>query len=161
MKNLEKYLIDFDTLKVGDKVWSIQEGDTEIKQLNSSPLHLPICTANNTEYKKDGCFNTNDKFPSLFKSNPFESINEYPKVMEVSDDKDFKNSEIRVVFTHKNGYYIAWIGATTIEESEYKTSTSHWKYAREIQPEKKKTRLTMEDIAKLANIDVKDLEIVK
>ena len=28
MKNLEKYLIDFDTLKVGDKVWTIQEGDT-------------------------------------------------------------------------------------------------------------------------------------
>lgn len=29
MKNLEKYLIDFDTLKVGDKVWSIEEGEVE------------------------------------------------------------------------------------------------------------------------------------
>ena len=161
MKNLEKYLIDFDTLKVGDKVWSIQEGDTEIKQLNSSPLHLPICTANNTEYKKDGCFNTNDKFPSLFKSNPFESISEYPKVMEVSNDKYFGNSCIRVVFAEKQNRYVAWNGAETIKDSETIFHCYSWKYAREIQPEKKKTRLTMEDIAKLANIDVKDLEIVK
>lgn len=28
--NLEKYLIDFDTLKEGDSVWSIQEGDCKV-----------------------------------------------------------------------------------------------------------------------------------
>ena len=158
MKNLEKYLIDFDTLKVGDKVWSIQEGNTEIKHLDGDSVY-PIRTTNNELYKKDGCYQTNDKSPSLFKSNPFESISEYPKLMEVSNNENFIQSEIRVVFKEKQGKYIAWINAKTLEESEYILNTVSWKYAREIQ--KKKTRLTMEDIAKLANIDVKDLEIVK
>ena len=105
MKNLEKYLIDFDTLKVGDKVWSIQEGNTEIKHLDGDSVY-PIRTTNNELYKKDGCYQTNDNFPSLFKSNPFESISEYPKVMEVSNNENFIQSEIRVVFKEKQGKYI-------------------------------------------------------
>lgn len=159
MKNLEKYLIDFDTLKVGDKVWTIQEGDTKVINLNSNSEYQ-IETEGNL-YTKDGFCSEEDKFTSLFKSNPFESISEYPRVMEVSDNRDFSNSEVRVVFKEKQGKYIAWMNAKTLEESEYILNTISWKYAREIQPEKKKTRLTMEDIAKLANIDVKDLEIVK
>jgi len=160
MKNLEKYLIDFDTLKVGDKVWTIQEGNTEIKHLDGDSVY-PIRTTNNGLYKKDGCYQTNDKSPSLFKSNPFESISEYPKLMEVSSYEDFSFSAKRVVILKENNLYIAWTHAETLEEAKNSIATGTWKYAREIQPEKKKTRLTMEDIAKLANIDVKDLEIVK
>lgn len=159
MKNLEKYLIDFDTLKVGDKVWTIQEGDTEVIKLRRNGEYS-IHTKEQC-YTKKGYFVEGHKSPSLFKSNPFESISEYPKLMEVSNERDFSNPCIRVVFTKKQGEYIAWNTAETIEDSEKSFYCYSWKYAREIQPEKKKTRLTMEDIAKLANIDVKDLEIVK
>ena len=65
---------------------------------------------------------------------------------------------------YKNGFTFSSYSCLylpNIEEAKNSIATGTWKYAREIQPEKKKTRLTMEDIAKLANIDVKDLEIVK
>lgn len=158
MKNLEKYLMDFDTLKVGDKVWSIEFGDDVVESITSSN-NYPIGTSKAT-YTKEGKINTWNKFPSLFKTNPFEGNSEYPKLMEVSDDKDFTHSRIRVVFTVKQDKYVAWGVAETIKDSEDTLDCFAWKYAREIQP-KKKTRLTMEEIAKLANIDVKDLEIVK
>jgi len=157
MKNLEKYLIDFDTLKVGDKVWSIEYGECNIAAINLG--NYPIKIKGNS-YTKEGKIFTLNSTPSLFKSNPFEGISEYPKLMEVSNDKDFTNSKIRVVFTIKQGKYVAWGVAETIKDSEDTLGCFVWKYAREIQP-KKKTRLTMEEIAKLANIDVKDLEIVK
>lgn len=80
MKNLEKYLIDFDTLKVGDKVWSIEFGDNVVGSITSSGDY-PI-KIYNTAYARDGKISTFNKFPSLFKSNPFGSISEYPKVME-------------------------------------------------------------------------------
>jgi len=162
MKNLEKYLIDFDTLKVGDKVWSIEEGEVEITELFPDKKRTQYQIETQKEsYTKEGKYQPQNNYPSLFKSNPFEAISEYPKVMEVSDDKDFTHSRIGVVFTIKQGKYVAWGVAETIKDSENTLDCFAWKYAREIQPEKKKTRLTMEEIAKLANIDVKDLEIVK
>jgi len=160
MKNLEKFLIDFDTLKVGDKVWTIQEGDTEIKHLDNSSVY-PIRTTNNELYKKDGHFQTDNKFPSLFKSNPFEHISEYPKVMEVYDFEDLSDIRERFVIAKNHLGYICITNCINIDYVTNNNQLVIYKYAREIQPKKKKTRLTMEDIAKLANIDVKDLEIVK
>jgi len=159
MKNLEKYLIDFDTLKVGDKVWTIQEGDTEVIKLRRNGEYS-IYTKKQL-YTKEGYFVEQHKSPSLFKSNPFENISEYPKVMEVSDDKDFKigNFEKRIVLGKNINGYISVFNNINFEDIKINDEIIIWKYAREIQ--KKKTRLTMEDIAKLANIDVKDLEIVK
>ena len=158
MKNLEKYLIDFDTLKVGDKVWTIQEGDTEVINFDYNTIY-PIRTTNNELYKKDGSFQTNDKFPSLFKSNPFESISEYPKVMEVSTSESFSDVQKRIVFGKNDKGFITISRKDNINSIKDNDYVCIHPFAREIQ--KKKTRLTMEDIAKLANIDVKDLEIVK
>ena len=158
MKNLEKYLIDFDTLKVGDKVWTIQEGDTEVIKLRRNGEYS-IHTKEQL-YTKEGYFVKQHKSPSLFKSNPFESISEYPKVMEVSTSESFSNVQKRIVFGKNDKGFIT-IGAKDKINDIYSGNSVHiHPYAREIQ-EKKKTRLTMEDIAKLANIDVKDLEIVK
>lgn len=158
MKNLEKYLIDFDTLKVGDKVWTIQEGDTEVINFDYNTIY-PIRTTNNELYKKDGSFQTNDKFPSLFKSNPFENISEYPKVMEVSTSESFSDVQKRIVFGKNDKGFITINRKDNINSIKDNDYVCIHPFAREIQ--KKKTRLTMEDIAKLANIDVKDLEIVK
>ena len=157
MKNLEKYLIDFDTLKVGDKVWSIQEGDTEVIKLRRNdeyPIHVK-----EQLYTKEGYFVKQHKCPSLFKSNPFENISEYPKVMEVSTSESFSDVQKRIVFGKNDKGFITISRKDNINSIKDNDYVCIHPFAREIQ--KKKTRLTMEDIAKLANIDVKDLEIVK
>jgi|GEM_PF-3317618 len=60
---------------------------------------------------------------------------EYPKVMEVTMHKDFRESLKRVVFMKKNGMYLAWEGAATLEEAEDSIETTSWPYARDIAPE--------------------------
>src|SRR5690554_8109404 len=60
---------------------------------------------------------------------------EYPKVMEVTMHKDFRESLKRVVFMKKNGMYLAWEGAETLEEAEDSIETTSWPYARDIAPE--------------------------
>jgi len=59
-------------------------------------------------------------------------INKYPKVMEVSIYKDFRDSLKRVVFMHKNGMYLAWAGAATLEEADSEVEVTPWPYARDI-----------------------------
>ena len=66
----------------------------------------------------------------------------YPRVMLVSDDKITWGK--RVVFIEKNGIFLAWSNAETLEEAEKSTSTTVWKYAKEIEP----VEVTIEEIAK-------------
>ena len=54
------------------------------------------------------------------------------RVMEVSCDGIAWYP--RVVFAKKNGKYLAWAYATTVEEAEKRYSTVEWDYAREIGP---------------------------
>lgn len=74
---------------------------------------------------------------------------EYPKVMWVSDQEDFSFANKRVVFVHKNGYYLAWESAETIEAAEKIVSMREWKYAKDIEPEPEPqiVELTIEDIS--------------
>lgn len=57
---------------------------------------------------------------------------EYPKVMEVTMHKDFRESLKRVVFMKKNGMYLAWEGAATLEEADSEVEVTPWPYARDI-----------------------------
>jgi len=59
-------------------------------------------------------------------------INKYPKVMEVSIYKDFRGPLRRVVFMYKNGMYLAWKGAATLEEADSEVEVTPWPYARDI-----------------------------
>jgi prefoldin subunit 5 len=52
--------------------------------------------------------------------------------MEVSNNGSTWSK--RVVFMKKDGYYMAWFMAETIEAAQTEFDTSLWKYAREIQP---------------------------
>jgi|SRR5690625_2650300 len=79
-------------------------------------------------------------------------INKYPKVMEVSIYKDFRNSLKRVVFMEKNGMYLAWAGAATLEEADRELEVISWPYAREIAPEL--------DIDLSFKINARDMETV-
>jgi len=66
----------------------------------------------------------------------------YERVMLVSFDKMTWCK--RVVFMEKNGGFLAWAFAETLEEAEKSTSTTFWKYAKEIEP----IEVTLEEIAK-------------
>lgn len=65
---------------------------------------------------------------------PEETDNQYPKVMWVSQVKDFYEKYKRVVFAEKCGKYLAWDGAETIEDAEKQLSVVSWKYAKNIDP---------------------------
>ena len=66
----------------------------------------------------------------------------YPRVMLVSDDR-IKWCK-RVVFMEKNGGFLAWGFAETLEVAEKIVRTTFWKYAKEIEP----IEVTLEEIAK-------------
>ena len=63
--------------------------------------------------------------------------NVYPKVMMVSDSPITKGNKggQRVVFMEKQGKYLAWTNAETIEESEKEVQTSTWEYAVDVPKE--------------------------
>lgn len=81
--------------------------------------------------------------------------------MEVSHYESYSEYYKRVVFMEKNGRYISWYGAESLEESEKVTSTSDWKYAREISPKVEEIELTLDEIAEKFNIPVNKLKIKK
>ena len=66
----------------------------------------------------------------------------YPRVMLVSYDKMTWCK--RVVFMEKNGGFLAWGVAETLEEAEKIVITTFWNYAKEIEP----IQVTLEEIAK-------------
>ena len=85
-------------------------------------------------------FKLDDSIPSLFKSNPF--IPEFPKMMQVSDDREEWSSELVYSLEHSSskGYKVV-------------TSDGLYKYAREIQEKPK-----LSEILKEKGIDVNQFE---
>ena len=56
-------------IKVGDKIWTIQEGDTVVNKICNCGCEC-ITTKGDFVYQADGCYRMNDVAPSLFWSNP-------------------------------------------------------------------------------------------
>ena len=77
----------------------------------------------------------------------------YPRVMLVSYDKITWSK--RVVFMEKNGGFLAWGFAETLEEVEKSTTTTFWKYAKEIEP----IEVTLEEIAQWKGVDKEQIII--
>jgi hypothetical protein len=63
----------------------------------------------------------------------------FPRVMLVNDVNDIDTSIPRVVFMIKNGKYLAWNGADTLEKSENVTDNFPWSYAWEVEDANKQT----------------------
>lgn len=83
--------------------------------------------------------------------------NEYPKVMEVSDNgNDWVK---RVVFMEKNGKFLAWNAAESIEEAENDIYTYTWEFAREIPAPT--LELTIDQIAEKFNVSPEQIKIKK
>jgi len=75
MKTYKDYLIDFDSLKVGEKAWSIELGDCEVVLISSYGVYpVEVASLKNKDrrhkYTKDGFRCCTDFFPSLFKEKP-------------------------------------------------------------------------------------------
>ena len=62
---------------------------------------------------------------------------EYPKVMMVSDAPITKgnNGQKRVVFMEKQGKYLAWANAETLEDAEKEVDSYTWEYAVDVPKE--------------------------
>ena len=77
----------------------------------------------------------------------------YPRIMLVSDDKMTWGK--RVVFMEKNGGFLAWESAETLEEAEKIVGNTFWKYAKEIEP----IQVTLEEIAKWKRVNKEQIII--
>src|SRR5690625_4645415 len=86
---------------------------------------------------------------------------EYPKVMEVSIYKDFRDSLKRVVFMCKNGMYLAWAGAATLEEADRELEVISWPYAREIAGNAERCMSGSESMSLKDQIHIIGLERIK
>jgi hypothetical protein len=61
--------VDLSKVKVGDKIWTIEDGWTKVVDIDLDSKY-PIETRNNT-YALDGKVNVDDKHPSAFLEYPF------------------------------------------------------------------------------------------
>lgn len=145
----QKYLIDFDTLKVGDRVWSLRHGYTTVSRIDNDEYPISI---NGISYAKSGKDFIDDQYPSLFRSNPFEGIREEffkDTLMEVREEGE--NDEYwvkRVVFGKKNGKWIAWQNGETLESAKTQIKTKAWVEARHLPPPSEElVHLTLKDIS--------------
>jgi hypothetical protein len=62
--------VDLSKVKIGDKIWTIQEGWTEVKIINQK-YNFPITTSNANKYQFDGKRFNDDRHPSAFLEYPF------------------------------------------------------------------------------------------
>lgn len=83
------------------------------------------------------------------------TLDEYPKLMYVRNDECDKFVK-RVVFMEKNGKYLAWAYAESLEEANQAMGTATWSYAKDIEEEKEQiVELTIEDISNGKGVGIK------
>ena len=73
MKTYKDYLIDFDKLKIGTKLWSSIYGNCiviHICNISEYPIEVAFDDYPTNTYTKDGKVLKSDKFPSLFLRKP-------------------------------------------------------------------------------------------
>lgn len=92
-------------------------------------------------------------FEKYFSKYPKQEFN-FPCIMEVSNNQDFRCSNIRVVFMQKNGRFLAWSRAETFAEAESVTDVINWKYAHI--PLKKVTKAQIATMLGTTNFEIID-----
>jgi hypothetical protein len=129
---------DFSKAKVGDKVYHVNGNVQQIVKINRNRTECEIIVDEGEYYEQNGKYYDSDVNPTIF-THPVKIIHAddepfVERVMEVSNNSDFIDKNIRVVFAQKHGYFIAWNAAETIEQAKHHWNTSGWRFAREIQP---------------------------
>lgn len=129
---------NFRNAKVGDPVYHFDGRIGTIINIDAN-IDYPVLVQNDNRrcsYTMDGKYVTEHTYPSIF-THPIKIIHadDEPfaeRLMEVSNNGSTWSK--RVVFMKKDGYYMAWFMAETIEAAQTEFDTSLWKYSREIQP---------------------------
>ena len=70
--------------------------------------------------------------------------------MTVSHYDDFRDQINRVVFMEKNGRFLAWRGAETIEDAEKEIEVVTWYFAKDIE---QKVEITLEEIGRKFGVE--------
>jgi len=125
-KKLESIKIDFDSLKVGDKVWNTSVGECDVTGKGKSGsyyIELLDKSGDRIDITKDGRDYVDGEI-TTFKSNPFDLISEYPKEMMVSNDHASWKKRMVIGHIKSSEKYIA----ITADEN----SVSVCKYAKDI-----------------------------
>jgi hypothetical protein len=90
-----------------------------------------------------------------------EEINEsqYPKLMWVCNNEDFRNKCKRVVFMETCGKFLAWGNAETLEEAEKVIDVTIWGYAKDIKIKEFSVEEAIQALAEKHNLDLNEVEI--
>lgn len=144
-------LSDLSKVKVGDTIWTPENGDTKVSLIKNGSSY-PI-VAGLYSYTINGKRSVGDKYPIAFLKNPFEETF-YERWMLVSNDA--KQWHRRKVFTKKNECYMAWVGETE-DHVEFTVLTECWDFAKEIEDEEK--TVTIEEIAEKFGVKAHNLKI--
>jgi hypothetical protein len=149
-------LADLSNVKVGDTIWTIQEGDVDVIGIRLSDIYS--IKTKIYSYAINGKNQKLDKHPSAFIKNPFENVGFQERWMMVSmHGGDWRK---RKVFAKKNGIFLAWYNAKTDEAVKKELRLDSWKYAKEIE-EPKELELTLEQIAEKFGVSVESIKIKK
>ncbi len=149
-------LADLSGVKVGDTIWTINEGEVKVISIELKDA-FPI-KIDNLTYTLEGKCHFYDKYPSAFIRNPFENIGFQERWMMVSHNGyDWVK---RKVVAKYNSRFVAIGGATTDEEANKGTSVTSWDHAKEIE-KPKDIELTLEQIAEKFGVSVESIKIKK
>lgn len=179
--NLLKPIMLDGTEKVGDKVFHATRGYCEISQkitsksTNTMLISIQYDALSFSLFMGNGFVSNVDIFPTLFKVNPFEWLNDQLFIekrqneMLIAELKDRDNSQERVIEAYhgkngwvkrvlhcvKNGHAICWDGCESIDEAKDSTRLSTWTTWRELP-----TKITKEEALKMCEengIDINDV----
>lgn len=131
-------LADLSNVKVGDTIWTIHNGFTEVKEIRLSDIYS--IKTKIYSYTFDGKNQKLDKHPSAFTKNPFENVGFQERWLMVSNDK--LKWRRRRVFMRKNKIFFAWDRAETNEEADEEMIIVKWSHVMELEEPKE---LTLEE----------------
>lgn len=140
-------------LKVGDTAYV----PLRIEAIDNGDYFSISATTNGMKFFSflgDGRYSSASTCPDIVLS-----VNEYHKVMNVSDDGEHWIP--RVVIAKNSAGFTAYADAETLEEADTEKATTMWKYAREIQPEPKRVKPTIQEIADKIGVNAELIDIVK
>lgn len=162
--NIPKHLlINFDELKVGQRVWSAQQGYVTIRDITGSERYpiVVYSSESNKEnrFTRDGHWFQSDLLPTLFLDCPFV---EEERVVEVSNAGE-NWCKMTLVFKIPQGFV-----CYNHHDANIKGGLQVWNFMRELQPEPIKEEdpkiieVSMDDVASmLSKLLGSDIRIVK
>jgi len=139
----------------GQKLWDVRHGEVTFvrKDTGNYPIICETKGFNKKNYTNYGkCF-YDDSYPSLYLSNPIEQVNEFPRIMQVSDNKITWFKRTVLAYNKDGDNYIAF-------DSTSNKLVTYWRYAEEIQ-KPVITEYTLEEIASKLGVDVNSIRIKK